>query len=113
MPLQAYDAYEPNDDAFHATPINPAQKLEANIMDGADIDYYRLSNVPGKKAIVHIENRSAGLTPRIEVLNASKQYQRATKIIRQVPIWICCSTPSRARPFFSKCLVGAAPVHIG
>ncbi len=44
-PQKAYDQFEPNDDAFTATAIKFGQSVEANIMDGSDADFYRLSGV--------------------------------------------------------------------
>lgn len=73
-PLQAYDLYEPNDDILHPTPINLGQRLEANIMDAADVDFYKTTNVAGKTVTVHIENGSATLRPAVEVFNSAKQH---------------------------------------
>lgn len=72
VPQRAYDPYEPNDDAFTATPIKLGQALEANIMDGADVDWYRLSGVNAKTVTVHLENQSNTLQPAIRVHNADK-----------------------------------------
>lgn len=72
--LKAFDRYEPNDDAFHATPISPGQALEANIMDGADVDFYRVGDITGAKITVHIENASLTLKPAVEVFNSAKQH---------------------------------------
>ena len=71
-PQRAYDTYEPNDDAFTATPIKLGQSLEANIMDGADLDWYRISGVNAKTVTVHLENQSNTLQPSMRVHNADK-----------------------------------------
>lgn len=71
-PQKAYDQYEPNDDAFTATPLTVGQTVEANIMDGPDVDSYRLSGVNGKSLSVHLENTSQTLRPSIRVLKSDK-----------------------------------------
>jgi hypothetical protein len=71
-PQKAYDQYEPNDDAFTATPLKVGQTIEANIMDGADMDSYRLSGVKEKSFTVHLENKSPALRPSIRVLKSDK-----------------------------------------
>jgi hypothetical protein len=71
-PQKAYDQYEPNDDAFKATSLKVGQTIEANIMDGADVDSYRLSGVKEKNLNVHLENTSPTLRPSIRVLKSDK-----------------------------------------
>ena len=71
-PKKAYDQYEPNDDAFAATPIKMGQTIEANIMDGADVDSYRLSGVKEKSFTVHLENKSTALRPSIRILKSDR-----------------------------------------
>lgn len=71
-PQKAYDDYEPNDDAFTATPMKIGQTLEANIMDGPDVDWYRLSGVKSKTVAVHLENQSKTLQPSIAIFNSDK-----------------------------------------
>jgi hypothetical protein len=73
---KAYDSYEPNDNAFAATPLNLGQTVEANIMDQADIDSYRVSGVKEKSVAVELENRSNGLRPSIRVLHSDKSIAR-------------------------------------
>jgi hypothetical protein len=72
VPQKAYDQYEPNEDAFTATAIRLGQTIEANIMDGNDLDWYRLSGAQGKTITVHLENLSKTLQPQIQVRNADK-----------------------------------------
>ena len=72
VPQKAYDAYEPNDDAFTATAIKVGQSVEANIMDGPDLDWYRVSGVKGKTLSIVLENLSRTLNPAIRVHNADK-----------------------------------------
>jgi hypothetical protein len=75
-PQKAYDQYEPNDDAFTATAIKFGQSVEANIMDGNDADFYRLSGVGGNTVTVRVENQSNTLRPTIRILNADKSVAR-------------------------------------
>ena len=72
VPQNAYDQYEPNDDALTATPLTVGQTVEANIMDGPDVDSYRLSGVKEKSFTVHLENESTALQPSIRVLKSDK-----------------------------------------
>ena len=72
MPTKAHDAHEPNDDAFTATPIKVGQSVEANIMDGSDVDWYRVSGVKAKTVTVVLENLSKTLQPSLRVYNADK-----------------------------------------
>jgi hypothetical protein len=76
IPQKAYDEYEPNDDAFTATPLKVGQTVEANIMDGADLDYYRISGVKEKNLTVQLENLSSSLQPSSRVLKADKSIAR-------------------------------------
>jgi hypothetical protein len=76
VPQKAYDQYEPNEDAFTATPLKVGQTIEANIMDGADVDSYRVSGVKEKSFTVHLENLSSALRPSIRVLNSDKSIAR-------------------------------------
>jgi hypothetical protein len=76
LPQKAYDQYEPNDDAFTATPLAVGQTIEANIMDGRDVDFYRLAGVKEKNFTVHLENLSSELQPSIRVLNSDKSVAR-------------------------------------
>jgi hypothetical protein len=72
VPQKAYDAYEPNDNAATATAIKLGQTVSANILDGKDLDWYRLGNVAQKEIAVRLENMSATLLPDIRVYNQSK-----------------------------------------
>jgi hypothetical protein len=71
-PRKAYDQYEPNEDAFKATPLKVGQTVEANIMEGVDVDSYRVSGVKEKKLTIQLENLSPALRPRIRVLKSDK-----------------------------------------
>jgi hypothetical protein len=71
-PKKAYDQYEPNEDAFKATPLKVGQTVEANIMEVVDVDSYRVSGVKEKKLTIQLENLSRALRPRIRVLKSDK-----------------------------------------
>jgi hypothetical protein len=71
-PQKAYNQYEPNEDAFKATPLKVGQTVEANIMQGVDVDFYRVSGVKEKKLTIQLENLSPALRPRIRVLKSDK-----------------------------------------
>jgi hypothetical protein len=72
LPQKAYDQYEPNDDAFAATPLKVGQMIEANIIDGTDVDSYRVSGVKEKNLTIQLENLSPALRPSIRVLKSDK-----------------------------------------
>jgi hypothetical protein len=72
LPQKAYDEYEPNDDALNATPLKVEQTVEANIMVGTDVDFYKVSGVKEKSFTVLLENKSAALRPSIRVLKSDK-----------------------------------------
>jgi len=76
VPQKAYDQYEPNDDAFAATRLKLGETIEANIMDGKDVDSYRVSDVKDKSLTVELVNLSSGLRPAIRVLHADKSIAR-------------------------------------
>ena len=76
VPQKAYDQYEPNDDAFTATRLKVGEPIEANIMDGKDVDFYQFSGVKEKSLTVQLENLSSRLRPNIRVLNADMSIAR-------------------------------------
>jgi hypothetical protein len=72
VPQKAYDAYEPNDGASSATPIQLGQTISANILDKKDVDWYRLRDVRQEEIGVHLENMSSTLLPSIRVYDQNK-----------------------------------------
>jgi hypothetical protein len=72
VPQKAFDEYEPNDDAFSATPLRTGQTVIANIMDDKDVDWYRLSGVTKSKVNLRIENLSTTLVPNIQLYDHNK-----------------------------------------
>jgi hypothetical protein len=69
---KAYDAYEPNDDIFSAKPIAVGKPIDANIMDGDDVDWFLIRAFPGKQLIVRADNRSTTLRPCIGVYDSNR-----------------------------------------
>ena len=69
----AFDRYEPNDSIIKATPIAAAAPIEANIMDGADVDYFKVpAPATVAKMVVSFENRSTTLAPNIQLFDGRK-----------------------------------------
>jgi outer membrane protein OmpA-like peptidoglycan-associated protein len=68
---KAYDANEPNDDQFTATPLKFGNSIEGSIMDGDDQDWFHVTATTGKVSIV-LENLSTTLKPDVYVFNADK-----------------------------------------
>jgi hypothetical protein len=71
-PRQAYDEFEPNEDAFSAFAISSGKSIDANILDGQDTDWYRLSAGNAESISVSLENRSTTLRPWIKVYDRKK-----------------------------------------
>lgn len=70
--LKAYDAFEPNDDIFHATPIQIAKPLQAGITDAGDVDYYMFESGQAGKFVAVLENRSTKLQPAITLFDKDR-----------------------------------------
>ena len=69
----AFDRYEPNDSIIKATPIAAATPVEANIMDGADVDYFKVpAPATVAKMVVSFENRSTTLAPKLQLFDGRK-----------------------------------------
>jgi hypothetical protein len=62
-PEKAFDAYEPNDDIYHAHRITVGERIEAGIMDASDTDYFSFMSPRTGTLSVVIKNRSATLVP--------------------------------------------------
>jgi hypothetical protein len=71
-PRNAFDRWEPNDDVEHAAPIKVGSPVEANIMDGRDLDYYTFQSGAAGEMTVTIQNTSTTLAPSVHVRNASR-----------------------------------------
>jgi hypothetical protein len=70
-PTHSFDAYEPNDTILTARDISVGNAIEANIMDGADKDFYRFQARAVKTTIV-VENKSSTLGIAVAVMDADK-----------------------------------------
>lgn len=71
-PRKAYDAYEPNDDIFHASSIVVGKTIEAGIMDPHDLDFYQFKTDKAGNLVVSLENRSTSLQPEIRIHDANR-----------------------------------------
>jgi hypothetical protein len=72
-PLKKYDRFEPNDDLLQAKPIQIGSPIEAEIMDGDDRDFFKITTSAKAKTVkVTLENRSTTLSPSITVFNSDK-----------------------------------------
>jgi hypothetical protein len=77
-PLKRYDSYEPNDDFLQAKPISIASRIEANIMDGSDTDFYIVkTGSAGAQLTARIENDSLTLRPGLNVYDANRHQLNA------------------------------------
>ncbi len=73
MPLKAYDAFEPNETILTAAPITAGQEVEASIMDGRDLDYFKVkAGDNAKQIVVELTNRSTTLRPQLVLYNPNK-----------------------------------------
>jgi hypothetical protein len=73
-PEKAFDRYEPNDDILHPAPIKVNEKIEANIMDGNDVDFYTFQALPrGGNVSVQLDNESTTLNPQITLYDSNKE----------------------------------------
>ena len=73
MPLKAYDAFEPNDTILTAAPITAGQEVEASIMDGRDLDYFKVkAGDNAKQIVVELANRSTTLRPQLVLYSPNK-----------------------------------------
>ena len=69
---KAFDAFEPDDDIFHAQEIAIGKAVEASIMDGGDPDYYKFTSDQAGKILAWIENRSTNLQPSLAVYDSDR-----------------------------------------
>lgn len=65
--LKAFDSYEPNDEIYSARKITLGERIEANIMDDADTDFYAFDSPRSGTVAIEIQNRSATLIPGLTV----------------------------------------------
>jgi len=70
---KTYDEFEPNDDSFSAKPIGVGTAIDANVMDGPDVDWYVLKGFPSATMKIRLENRSSQLVPWIHIYDRNKK----------------------------------------
>jgi hypothetical protein len=70
-PLRRFDSYEPNDTIQQPSPIALGKTIDANIMDGDDVDYYQVQ-ASGDTLSVHLKNTSASLEPQVTIFDGKK-----------------------------------------
>lgn len=74
-PTKAYDAFEPNNTVPTATKVAAGKEIEASIMDGKDLDVFKIQPPSGtNQMIAVIENASTSLRPRIDAYNSRKSH---------------------------------------
>ena len=71
--LKAFDAYEPNDDIFHASPIPAAGAIQANIMDGKDQDFYSFLADRSGTIDIDLENDTSTFVPGMTVFGPDQR----------------------------------------
>jgi len=64
-PTRAFDAYEPNDDIFHAPLVAFGSAVSAGIMDADDTDYFSFVSPRSGSVILILTNRSKTLIPAL------------------------------------------------
>jgi len=70
----------PRRDFSSARPVEPGKPIQGQIVDGSDIDYYRInSGTAGGHVQIHIQNDSATFVPGLSV------YDSAKKLIEERP----------------------------
>ncbi len=69
--LKKFDRYEPNDDYMKATPLSLGARLEANIMDAMDADFFVVTSNGAGQLTAHLENDSTTLHPTLTVLDGN------------------------------------------
>jgi hypothetical protein len=71
--LRAYDAYEPNDDIFHAHEIHLAETITANILDGQDQDFFWFQPDRSGTADIALGNSTPTLVPGLTVFGPDQR----------------------------------------
>jgi len=71
-PQKAYDSYEPNNDAFTATPIAIGTPIAGTIIDDKDVRWFRITGATKKTIHVVFENQSTTLKPEVKIFSATK-----------------------------------------
>jgi hypothetical protein len=69
---RAFDAYEPNDDALAPSTIALGETIAANLLDGHDVDWYRVTGITAARIAVRLDNRSTTLAPDVHVYDRNR-----------------------------------------
>ena len=72
--LKAFDSYEPNDDIFSAKRVTIGQRIEANIMDEDDTDFYSFVAPRTGAVSIDVGEMSATLIPALSMFSADKRW---------------------------------------
>ena len=73
LAVKAYDDFEPNDTVLTAASITADQEVKASIMDGRDLDYFKVkAGDNAKQMVVELSNRSTTLRPQIVFYDSNK-----------------------------------------
>ncbi len=70
--LKAFDAHEPNDTIFEATPVQFGKTLNGNIMDQNDNDYFSFIAANSGAASVLVGDESGGLSPGVTIFGPDR-----------------------------------------
>ncbi|NKB20612.1 MAG: hypothetical protein GKS01_08945 [Alphaproteobacteria bacterium] len=74
-PTKSYDAHEPNETILSAGTLELNSPVEAGLMDGRDVDYFKISTGLNAGTLsIKLENRSASLRPRLRLFDGNKVY---------------------------------------
>lgn len=72
---KAYDAFEPNNDILHASPLATGKNVEAGIMDGGDGDFYRIEMGDTETPmLIKVVNTSTSLRPHVSLFGVNKAH---------------------------------------
>ena len=63
----------PRRDFSSARAIEINKPVQGKIVDGSDIDYYRISSGPGGRFYIHMRNESGTLAPALDIYDATKK----------------------------------------
>jgi hypothetical protein len=71
--MKAFDEYEPNDDVYNAHRVEVGEKIQANIMDAGDTDFYVFQSPRTGTLTIDIANQSPTLIPALTTFNSEKR----------------------------------------
>jgi hypothetical protein len=71
-PKHAFDRFEPNDEPRYAKSIALGEVVDANIMDGLDIDVYQVKSSGAGKLSIVVKNTSRALQPQLNLYDSNR-----------------------------------------